>query len=115
MKEVACVAGYLTSMIIALEPITRLFARHMYFVLNRHFKLFRKSHNIFFFQLFGLKFTFRIRGIDVFIISVYCCVSLQSPSASEQPLVSHSFRTPSSAINDVPGDPFSSTLDGINI
>ena len=54
---------------------------------------------------------FRIRGIDVFIVSVYCCVILRSSSTSDHPLVSHSFQAPSSVINDVAGDPFSSTLN----
>ena len=45
------------------------------------------------------------------IMSVYRCVILRSPSTSEHPLVTHSFKAPNSVINDVAGHPFSSTLD----
>lgn len=54
------------------------------FAHSLHFEFSCKSHKISFFQL----------------SSVYYCVSLQSPSASEHPLVSDSFRAPSSVIND---------------
>ena len=46
-----------------------------------------------------------------FLLYPSIVASFPSPSTADHPLVSHSFQVPSSVINDVAGDPFSSTLD----